>query len=60
MTDKPPTCQHDWRIDPNVVLLSNPPSQRLVCAICLAVTSRRVPGATYVGPSLRVEDWRSA
>lgn len=25
---------HDWRVDPQVVLSSNPPQAQLVCAIC--------------------------
>ncbi len=26
--------EHDWRVDPNVILTSYPPQRRLVCAEC--------------------------
>ena len=27
-------CDHDWRVDPHVVLPTNPPQRRLMCAKC--------------------------
>lgn len=38
-------CEHDWRVDPHVVLTSIPPQQRLVCAKCAATSSRFGPGS---------------
>jgi hypothetical protein len=37
-------CDHDWRVDPRVILPTNPPSSRLVCATCGAHSSRMNEG----------------
>lgn len=55
----PQHCDHDWRVNPHIVLPSNPPQQRLVCAKCKAITSRTAPGAQHIGPT-DVGDWPSA
>ena len=41
--------EHDWRVDPHQTLLSFPPQQRLVCAICGANSSRVAPGTKIYG-----------
>lgn len=41
-------CKHDWRICPFVVLTTFPPQQKLVCAVCGAISSRYTPG--FEGP----------
>lgn len=53
-------CDHDWRVDPNIVLLSNPPQQRIVCVECGKTSSRLIPGAAYVGPNVNPGSWEKA
>jgi hypothetical protein len=55
--DPPPECDHDWRIDPNVMLMSNPPQQRIVCARCGKRSSRVPPGSKRVGGNHNVQSW---
>lgn len=47
------SCDHDWRIDPHVVLMSLPPRYRVVCARCGKVESRssgvQMPGDDPAG-----------
>jgi hypothetical protein len=33
MTDQN-TCQHDWRVNPRKLLMSNPPQREIVCVNC--------------------------
>lgn len=35
-----PEHEHDWRVDPRVLLPGVPPAQRLVCAVCDEESSR--------------------
>lgn len=36
-------CDHDWRVITAMVLESLPPQQYVICAVCEAVTTRRMP-----------------
>jgi hypothetical protein len=52
-------CEHDWRVDPRVVLQSNPPRRRLVCAKCGAIDS----GPAFFGAVVstdNVQEWPKA
>lgn len=51
----PGTC--DFRVDPHVILTSNPPRQRLVCADCGRTSSRLVPGAEPIIHNNDVRSW---
>ena len=33
---RPKDCDHDWRVNPHVILPTNPPQRQLVCAKCRA------------------------
>jgi hypothetical protein len=33
MTDQD-TCQHDWRVNPRKLLVTNPPQREIVCVRC--------------------------
>lgn len=42
-----PACQlHEWRVNPFVILTSNPPKRQLVCAHCGAIKA----GSNIAGP----------
>lgn len=49
---------HDWRISPHEILLSNPPQHRIVCAICGSHSSKIIPGSGIV--SNNPLDWPKA
>jgi len=40
LIQEPPECTHDWRVNPFLVLDTNPPKEQLQCAICGNITSR--------------------
>lgn len=56
------TCtfdEHDWRVDPRVILPTAPARVRLVCASCGAVSSGGGAGH-YPLVSNNPKDWRKA
>lgn len=51
-------AEHDWRVNPHINLMSYPPSQQLVCALCGAQSTRRTPG--FKPKSNDPKDWPKA
>jgi hypothetical protein len=52
-----PDCEHDWRVNPHIQLLSAPPQQVLICAKCHARTTRVTPDSW---PLESIDDWPKA
>lgn len=48
-------CDHDWRINPHIVLLSYPPRVKLFCLKCKETRTALHPG--YVRDNQSVEGW---
>ncbi|UVG35118.1 hypothetical protein SEA_CECE_67 [Microbacterium phage Cece] len=59
-SENPPECDHDWRVDPTMILLSNPPKQRLVCVGCGKVTTRAIPEPTHLHHPSNPKTWPKA
>ena len=47
-------CEHDWRVNPNLILTSNPPRRQIICVDCGAVSSIAV---VYRRDSRNPRDW---
>lgn len=43
-----PECEHDWRVNPSVILATNPPGWEAVCVLCDAREFRRTIAPSYV------------
>lgn len=41
-------CDHDWRVNPYTLLMSDPPQRQLVCAKCSATGAQALPAAGVV------------
>lgn len=53
------SCEHDWRVNPNLVLASNPPQSQLVCAICGGTKGSGIPEG-WKPPTNDPRDWIKA
>lgn len=49
-------CDHDWRVNPHKLLMSNPPRREIVCAKC-GKKSSAPTGADHVSMSFNPQDW---
>ena len=53
-------CKHDWRVNPNILLMSMPPKQQVVCAECGEAETRSVGSMSVMWDLNDPKTWPAA